>query len=78
MKKIILILIPFCFLISGCFVLWTDDVFLGTLFKEVETKDVELIAEPNYIQMGGAVVKSKNNEIGVYTPAGSLTSGGSN
>jgi hypothetical protein len=57
------------FLSSGCLVIWSDDVFVGTLLKNVDAGDIEMIAEPNYLQMGSSTLKSTNDKITVATPA---------
>lgn len=54
--------------LGGCMVIWTDDVFIGTMFKAVDANDIELIAEPNYLQIGSGVSKTTNDKIRVITP----------
>ena len=49
--------------VQGCMVIWSDEVFVGTLFKVVDANDLELIAEPNYLQIGSGHSKTKNDKI---------------
>lgn len=53
----------------GCTVIWTDDVFIGTLFKSVDANDIELIAEPNYLQIGSGHSKTSNDSVRIITPS---------
>jgi hypothetical protein len=64
-----------CLFFSGCSVLWTDYIFVGTLFKNFDANDVEMIADPNYVQIGGSIIKSKNDSIKVITPSVILETG---
>ena len=56
-------------LITGCTVIWSDDVFVGTLFKNFDASQLEMISEPNYLQIGSDTLKTKNTPIQVITPA---------
>jgi hypothetical protein len=50
-------------------VIWTDDVFIGTLLKTVDANDIDLIAEPNYIQIGSGKSRTRNDNATILTPA---------
>ena len=63
-----LILIPLL-LLSGCFVLWTDDVFVGTIFKTADVDGLELMADPNGIQIGSGQSRTENDKLKVIAPA---------
>ncbi len=58
----------FVTLVMGCTVIWHDDVFIGTLFKEVDANDLDMIAEPNYLQIGSGNSKSRNDKVKVIVP----------
>ena len=64
---IILFMLSLCFIFGmlsgGCTVIWTDDLFVGTLFKTVDANDLDIIAEPNYIQIGSGQTKTKNDKV---------------
>ena len=64
-----------CLFLSGCSVLWTDDIFVGTLFKNYDVSDAGMIADSNSVQIGGAIIKSKNDKVKVITPYVILESG---
>ena len=71
MKNAIIITMAISLLaFSGCMVIWSDEVFIGTLFKTVDANDLNIIAEPNYIQIGSGQSKSDNDNIKVTTPYG--------
>jgi hypothetical protein len=61
--KLAILLICVMMLIPGCMVIWTDQAFVATIFKTVDANDIELIAEPNYIQIGSGQTKTKNDKI---------------
>jgi hypothetical protein len=56
------------FMSYGCTVIWTDDVFIGTLFKTVDANDIELIAEPDYLQIGSGHSRTENDKIEAIIP----------
>ena len=58
-----------CWLGQGCMVIWSDQVLVVTLFKTVDANDIDLIAEPNYIQIGSGKSKTKNDSIEAIIPA---------
>ena len=57
---------------AGCTVIWHDDVFIGTLFKEVDANDLDMIAEPNYLQIGSGDSRTKNDKIKASTVVGGV------
>ena len=63
----ILLLIAVCFILgmlcSGCMVIWTDQAFVYTCFKTVDANDLDIIAEPNYVQIGSGQTKTQNDSI---------------
>ena len=58
-----MILIALLFSLTGCMMLWHNDVLIVTLFKEVDANDLDMIAEPNYLQIGSGVSKTKNDNL---------------
>ncbi len=66
-----LFIITFCILMltfSGCMIIWSDDVFVCTVFKAVDANDLDLIAEPNYLQVGSGSSRTKNDKIEAIVP----------
>jgi hypothetical protein len=57
-------------LLAGCTVVWSDDVFVATFLKKYDATALEMIAEPNYLQIGAGVLKTKNTSVTIITPAG--------
>ena len=55
-------------ILSGCAVLWTDHVFAATLGKRFDATQVLLIADPNYVQVGGETLKTDNDKLRFITP----------
>lgn len=49
--------------LSGCMVIWTDQVFIATIFKTVETKELGLIVDPNRTQIGSGQTTTENDKI---------------
>ena len=49
---------------QGCIVIWSDHVFVCTMFENVDANSIELIAESNYLQVGG-VGKTTNDRFDV-------------
>jgi hypothetical protein len=72
--EIAIALICVMMLIPGCMVIWTDQAFVATIFKTVDANDIELIAEPDYIQIGSGQTKTKNDNVTVISPAGGIKS----
>ena len=64
---IILGILIFC--ISGCMVIATDTVFIGTLFKTVDANDINLVADANSTRIGSGVTSTTNDKLKVITPA---------
>jgi len=64
---VVLFVLAFC-LIPGCMIIWTDQVFVTTLFKTVDADDLGIIAEPNYTQVGSSRAKTKNDRVKVIVP----------
>lgn len=60
--------LSFVCMVSGCMVIWSDDVFVATMFKVVDANDLDLISEPNYLQIGSGLSRTKNDKIKVATP----------
>lgn len=59
-------------ILGGCSLIWTDDIFLCTWFKEVDAANIEMISEPNYLQMGSGILRSKSKSIKIVTPSGTI------
>jgi hypothetical protein len=55
---------------AGCMVIWSDDVFIATMFKVVDANDLYVISEPNYLEIGSGVSKTKNDKLKAVTPYG--------
>jgi len=72
MLLIIAVLNSFLLSLTGCTVIWHDDVFIGTLFKEVDANDLDMIAEPNYLQIGSGDSRTKNDKIKASTVVGGV------
>lgn len=51
------------FMNYGCMVIWTDDVFIGTVLKVVDANDLYMISEPNYLEIGSGDSKTENDKI---------------
>ena len=73
MKTLIIIIMLVA--LSGCSVLWTDHVFVGTLFKNFDVSEAGMIADSNSIQIGGAIIESKNDNVKIITPYVGIQSG---
>ena len=69
---LVVILAAIVFCISGCMVIWTDDVFIATAFKTVDANDIALVADPNGTKIGSGVSKTQNDKIKAITPYGVL------
>jgi len=65
-----LILVFFLCILTGCGIIWTDDVFILTILKNVGATEIEMISEPDYLQIGSGTYKSKNDKVNVVTPTG--------
>ena len=63
-------------LLAGCTVIWNDDVFVMTFLKKYDATAIEMIAEPNYLQIGANTLKTKNSSVNVITPAGVIVGTG--
>ena len=73
MKPLITLLLAcVIFSLSGCMVIWSDDVFIGTLFKEVDANDLDMIAEPNYLQIGSGDSETYNDKISATAIVGGM------
>jgi len=48
---------------NGCMVIWHDNVFVCTLFKTVDANDLDMIADPNYIQIGSGSSRTNNDKV---------------
>jgi len=49
--------------LSGCLVIWTDDVLIVTAFKTVDANDLNVFADPNQTRIGSGTTKTKNDKI---------------
>ncbi len=67
--KILLLMLIAIHFMSGCTLIWSDDVFVATLLKKYDAFDIEMIAEPNYLQIGAGILKTRNSSVSVITPA---------
>ena len=70
--KILIVLCLASFLFSGCMVIWTDDVFIGTVFKSVDANDIDMISEPNYLQIGSGNSRTRNDNIKLKAVIGNV------
>lgn len=59
----IIIVIIACVCCNGCMVIWSDDVFIGTMFKSVDANNLEFISEPNLLQICSGNSRTDNDEI---------------
>ncbi len=50
-------------MVGGCMVIWGNDVFVATLFKTVDANDLDIIAEPNYFQIGSGDSETENDSV---------------
>jgi hypothetical protein len=78
MKRIVLNILVVLFIpvLAGCTVIWSDDVFVATFLKKYDASQLEMIAEPNYLQIGAGTLKTKNTSVNVITPAGIIVGTG--
>jgi len=60
------------FFLSGCMVFWTDQVFVLSLFKTVDANDIDIIVEPNYVQIGSGTSKTRNDNLKFKTIIGTV------
>ena len=74
--SVILFVLAF-FVLPGCMVIWTNHVFMASLFKSVDANKLGIVADPNSTQLGSSIVKTKNDRIKVVTPFGIGETGGS-
>jgi hypothetical protein len=75
MKPLITILLAvLIFVLSGCMIIWSDQVFVATFMKTVDANDLDIIAEPNYVQIGSGQTKTKNDKIKATTIYGIIES----
>ena len=73
MKPLICLLLAcLVFALSGCLVIWTDEVFVGTLFKEVDANNLDMIAEPNHLEIGSGDSETRNNDISATAIVGGV------
>ena len=56
--------------IPGCLVIWTDQAFILSFAKTADANDLDMIAEPNYLQIGSGQTRTKNDPIKAITPYG--------
>lgn len=68
---VILLAISILYL-SGCMVFWTDQVFVLSLFKTVDANDIDVIVEPNYVQIGSGSSRTNNDDIKLRTIIGGM------
>ena len=70
MKRIAFYILVVLFIpvLAGCTVIWSDDVFVCTFLKKYDATQIEMIAEPNYLQIGAGALKTKNSSVSVITP----------
>jgi hypothetical protein len=54
-------------LLSGCLVIWHDNVLVVTFMKTADANDISMIAEPNYLEIGGSRGKTENDKIKLTT-----------
>ena len=73
-RLVILFVLTFC-LIPGCMVIWSDHVFVASLFKSVDADKLGIVAEPNSTQLGSSTVKTKNDRMRVIVPPYILETG---
>ena len=75
MKIIIYILLAVLVIcISCCMVIWTDQAFVYTFAKTVDANDLDIIAEPNYVQIGSGQTKTRNDKVKAITTIGIIES----
>jgi hypothetical protein len=73
MKPLICILLAaMIFWFSGCMIFWTDQVFVLSLFKTIDANEVEVIVEPNYVQIGSGNSRTNNDTIKLRTIIGGV------
>jgi hypothetical protein len=50
-------------MVTGCLVIWTDDVFIATVGKVVDANDLYMISDPCYLEIGSGESRTKNDKI---------------
>lgn len=66
---VVILILLVTHIVSGCGMLWKGDLLIVTIGKKFDLKDVELISEPNYLQIGSEVYKSESKDVKLITPA---------
>ncbi len=64
-----------CLFLTGCMVIWSDHVFIATLFKVVDANNLEMISEPNYLQIVSGDSETRNDNIKLKALVGGVPVG---
>lgn len=67
--KILIVVLVIIHFLSGCTLIWSNDVLVVTFLKKYDATAIEMIAEPNYLQIGANTLKTDNTSVTVITPA---------